>query len=176
MMNVIKIFGIDLKIFFEEVNCYMKAKTKYNILKIAGFLVDIIVLVSLTSIAVFFNFDILWEKIDTEGFKNFFQWFSLILYRLLIYFLPGLFLSMFKFDKRFKFSSRLKIWLNWTLGIFLLMKSLISVFEIDALLQIKIFNKLDPTVLFFGYIFTFMTKQKVEFDSTLSIIDPKKTS
>lgn len=152
----------------------MTAKKKFYLFKISGALLVAVVLFVLTIIGVFLNLDHLWKNIDVEGFTSFWQWFSLVLYRLLLYLLPGLILSIFKFDKRYKFLSRFKIWLNWTLGIFLISKAIISVFAIDKLLHISAFGNLDGVVLLVGYVFTLATKQKVEFDSTGAIINPKE--
>lgn len=152
----------------------MTAKKKFYLFKISGALLAAGVLFVLTIIGVFLNLDHLWKNIDVEGFTSFWQWFSLVLYRLLLYLLPGLILSIFKFDKRYKFLSRFKIWLNWTLGIFLISKAIISAFAIDKLLHISVFGNLDGVVLLVGYVFTLATKQKVEFDSTGAIINPKE--
>lgn len=152
----------------------MTAKKKFYLFKISGALLVAVVLFVLTIIGVFLNLDHLWKNIDVEGFTGFWQWFSLVLYRLLLYLLPGLILSIFKFDKRYKFLSRFKIWLNWTLGIFLISKAIILVFAIDKLLHISVFENLDGVVLLVGYVFTLATKQKVEFDSTGAIINPKE--
>lgn len=152
----------------------MTAKKKFYLFKISGALLVAVVLFVLTIIGVFLNLDHLWKNIDVEGFTSFWQWFSLVLYRLLLYLLPGLILSIFKFDKRYKFLSRFKIWLNWTLGIFLISKAIILVFAIDKLLHISVFENLDGVVLLVGYVFTLATKQKVEFDSTGAIINPKE--
>lgn len=152
----------------------MNTKKKFYLLKILGVIFDVVVLFGLTTIGVLLNLDYLWKNIDVEGFTSFWQWLSLVLYRLLLYLLPGLLLSLFKFDKRYKFISRFKIWLNWTLGIFLFSKAIISVFSIDKLLHISIFGNLDGIVLLVGYVFTLVTKQKVEFDSTGAIINPKE--
>ena len=151
----------------------INSKKKYNILKSLGFILDFAILFLLTSIGVLIGLDNLWEGIKEDGFTSFIQWFSLISYRLILYLSPALILSIFKFDKRYKFVSRLKIWLNWTSGIFLVTKAFIAVFELDTLLGIKIFEKIDFVVLLIGYVITFATKEKVEFGSTEAIIDPK---
>lgn len=152
----------------------MKAKTKFLLLKIFGIFLDVIAVFGFTSVCVLLNLDRLWSGIDKEGFTSFTQWFSLILYRILLYLTPAMTLSFFKFDKRFKFSSRFRIWLNWTLGLYLLTKAVISVFSIDKVLNFSIFNNLDSIVLLIGYVFTFFTKEKISFDSTGAILDPKK--
>ncbi len=152
----------------------LTAKKKYTILKIAGLGLDVLVLFGLTGLGVLLGFDKLWENIDTEGIKTFTQWITLITYRLGIYLLPGIILSFFIFDKRFKYLPRLRIWLNWTLCLYLIANAIIRVFAINNLCpKLNIFNNIDAVVLLIGYVLTFVTKEKVEFDSTGAIIDPK---
>ena len=149
------------------------SKKYFKILKIAGIIIDAFVLFGMTAIGVFLGWDALWENIEANGITSFYEWFSLIIYRLTIYLLPGFLLSFFVFDKRYKYSSRLKIWLNWTLCIYLLCNAFIKVFAIDKLLNFQIFNSIDVVVLLIGYVITFATKEKVSFDSTEAIINPK---
>ena len=153
----------------------ISSKTKYCILKISAIIVIFVVLFILTAIGALLHFDELWSNIETEGITSFQQWFTLIGYRLGIYLVPGFILSIFKFDKRYKYISRLKIWLNWTYCIYLIIYVAMKVFAIDKVLHFEIFNTLDSVVLLTGYVFTFVTKEKVDFASTEAIVNPKKT-
>ena len=151
----------------------MTAKKKFFIIKIVGLVLDAVVVIGLTALGVLLNFDKLWEGIDENGFSSFGQWASLVFYRLGLYLIPGFLLSFVVFDKRFKYISRLRIWLNWTLGIYLLTNVVVRTFAIDILLKREIFGNIDSVVMLAGYVITFITKEKVEFDSTGSIINPK---
>ena len=151
----------------------MTAKKKFTILKIIGIILDVVMVLGLTALGVLLNFDTFWEGVDANGFSSFGQWLSLVSYRLGLYLLPGLILSFVVFDKRFKYVSRLRIWLSWTLGIYLLANVVIKVFAIDIALKKEIFSSIDSVVMLVGYVITFVTKEKVEFDSTGAIIDPK---
>lgn len=151
----------------------MTAKRKFTILKIVGIILDVATVLGLTAIGVVLNFNKLWDGINVNGFSSFGQWASLVSYRLGLYLLPGLILSFVAFDKRFKYVSRLRIWLNWTLGIYLLTNVVIRVFAIDIALKKEVFSSIDSVVMLIGYALTFVTKEKLEFDSTGAIIDPK---
>lgn len=130
----------------------------------------------MTIIGVVLGWDVLWNNIDEEGVTNFYQWFSLIIYRLNIYLLPGFILSFYPFDKRYKYITRLIIWLNWTLCIYLFVSAFIRVFAINKVFNFSIFTNIDVVVLLVGYIFTFITKEKVSFDSTEAIVNPKEAN
>ena len=152
----------------------LTSKKKYTGLKILGVVFDVVTIFGLTSIGVLLGFDKLWNNIEIEGITSFAQWISLVLYRFGIYLIPGIILSFFVFDKRFKYTSRLIIWLNWTLCLYLIANAFIRVFAIDKINpNFRIFNTIDSVVLLVGYVITFATKKKVEFDSTEAIIDPK---
>ncbi len=151
----------------------MKSRTKYRLLKLFGIFLDIIVVFLATAICAILKVDDLWKEIDGKGLTL--GWLSLIIYRITIYFLPGFILSFFVFDKRYKYISRLKIWLNWTMCIYLITNAFIKVFAIDKAFNFEIFNNVDVVVLLTGYIITFVTKEKVSFDSTEAIINPKHT-
>ena len=151
----------------------MTAKKKFTTLKVIGVFLDIFVVFGLTTLVVLLDFDKLWEGIDINGFPSFTQWLSLVFYRLSLYLFPGFILAFFIFDKRFKYISRLKIWLNWTLGLYLFANVAIRVFAINVALKKELFSSIDSIVMLVGYIITFITKEKVEFDSTGAIINPK---
>ena len=152
----------------------MKSKTKYKLLKVLGVVLDITIIFVITAICAALKFDELWKSIDGNGLS--FGWVTLILYRLTIYLLPGIILSFIIFDKRYKYVSRLKIWLNWTLCVYLVTNAIIRVFAIDKAFGFEIFNNLDVVVLLTGYVITFVTKEKVSFDSTEAIINPKSSN
>ena len=152
----------------------IKSKTKYKILKIVGIVLTISNIVLITTIFVLFGCAEYWNGIEENGFASFWQWLSLTSYRLLLYLLPGLILSVFCFDKRYKYFTRLKIWLNWTFCLMLVANAIIKVFSIDIVLGLKIFNNLDMVVLLVGYLLTFISKEKVSFDSTEAIVNPKR--
>ena len=145
-------------------------------MKIAGVVLVVSAFFGLTSLAVLLGFDERWDGIDVKnGFSSFDQWATLVTYRICLYCLPGVVLSFFRFDKRFKYISRLTIWLNWTFAIYLLAYAIIKVFAIDIALKTEVLKTIDSVVVFAGYVITFITKKKVEFDSTGAIIDPKKS-
>ncbi len=151
----------------------LSAKKKYRYLQALGVSLVAIILIGTTSLYVLCGVDELWASIAEGKITSFVQWFTLIMYRLIIYLLPALILTIFKFDKRYKISSRFVIWLNWTMLIYLITKAAIEVFAIDLLLGITMFNVVDSFVLLLGYIFTLVKKRKIEFDSTGTIIGEK---
>lgn len=151
----------------------LSAKKKYRYLQTLGVALVAIILFGTTTIYVLCGIDELWVSITEGKITSFIQWFTLIMYRLIIYLLPALILTIFRFDKRYKISSRFVIWLNWTMLIYLITKAAIEVFAIDLLLGITMFNVVDSFVLLLGYIFTLIKKRKIEFDSTGTIIGEK---
>lgn len=153
----------------------VSGKIKYRVLKISAIFINVVVILLVTTIGILLHFDELWRNIETEGITTFQQWITLISYRLGIYLIPGFVLSFFKFDKRYKYASRLKIWFNWTFCIYLVVNVVIKVFAIDKVLHFEVFNTLDSAVLLTGYVITFVTKEKVDFTSTEAITNPKNT-
>lgn len=151
----------------------MKAKTKFILIKLLSFVGIPLIMFGTTAIFTALGISEVWGNMFETKIETGFQWLTLILYRFLIYFFPALILSAFIFDKRYKYISRLMIWLNWTLFIYLLLNAIIKVFAIDLLLKISVFNTLDGVVALFGYVFTFIKKKKVDFDSTGAIIGEK---
>lgn len=87
---------------------------------------------------------------------------------------PAILLSLFKFDRRFKWMTRFIIFLNWTLFIFLFCNVVIQFFELDSILKITIFENLDNVVMLLGYVLTAINKRKIEFDSKGAIIGELK--
>lgn len=149
------------------------AKKKYRCLQIVGAVLVLLVLFGTTALYVLLAIDELWTSIAEGQITNFSQWITLVIYRIVIYLLPATLLTLFKFDKRYKTSSRFVIWLNWTMFIYLITKAVIEVFAIDLLLGITMFNVVDSFVLLLGYIFTLIKKRKIEFDSSGAIIGEK---
>lgn len=149
------------------------AKKKYRCLQIIGVVLVLLVLFGTTALYVLLGIDELWASIAEGQITNFSQWITLVIYRIVIYLLPATLLTIFKFDKRYKTSSRFVIWLNWTMFIYLITKAVIEVFAIDLLLGITMFNVVDSFVLLLGYIFTLIKKRKIEFDSSGAIIGEK---
>ena len=150
------------------------SKQKFKYLKLCGVILDFIMLIGVNLIFVLLEVDLLWEDIPTNGITSFPQWITLILYRFLLYLAPAILLTFFVFDKRYKIMTRFIIWLNWTLFIYLILNVIIKVFAIDMIINMTIFNSLDSVVLLMGYILTFFSKKKVEFDSTGAIIGELK--
>lgn len=149
------------------------AKKKYRCLQIIGVVLVLLVLFGTTALYVLLGIDELWASIAEGQITNFSQWITLVIYRIVIYLLPATLLTIFKFDKRYKTSSRFVIWLNWTMFIYLITKAVIEVFAIDLLLGITMFNVVDSFVLLLGYILTLIKKRKIEFDSSGAIIGEK---
>ena len=151
----------------------LTAKKKYRLIQLLGIILVLFTLIGITWLYVLLGIAELWAPMLEGQITSFVQWITLITYRLIIYILPALILTIFKFDKRYKTSSRFIIWLNWTLFIYLILKAIIEVFAIDLLIGTKIFNVVDSFVLLLGYIFTWFKKRKVEFDSTGTILGEK---
>lgn len=153
----------------------MTAKKKYRFIKYLGIILNLLVKFIITTIGALFHWNELWKPFMENGEKisSFNQWITLIIYRLVIYLVPALILSIFKFDKRYNWTSRACIWLNWIFCLDLMVKASITVFAIDKIWDINIFNTLDSIILLVGYVFTFIKRKPISFDSTGSIIDKK---
>ena len=156
---------------------YMKkssAKKKLFLLKILAVILCPITVFATTTFFVFIGCAELWKDIPTCGITSFIQWFTLISYRIIVYLLPAIILSFFRFDKRYKWMTRFIIFLNWTLFIYLFCNVVIKFFELDSILQITIFENLDNVVMLLGYVLTAVNKRKIEFDSNGAIIGDLK--
>ena len=150
----------------------MKAKTKYNLIKYLGILLVALVCFLLTLVFTLCGAYECWKEIPNEGITTFGQWASIIAYRLFLYLLAPFLLSIFKFDKRYKWGSRFLIWLNWCLFIFIVAKAIYIFFAINMLNKnIEILSSLDSFIILAGYVMTYIKKKKVSFDSTGAIID-----
>jgi hypothetical protein len=150
------------------------AKKKLFLLKILAVILCPITVFATTTFFVFIGCAELWKDIPTCGITSFIQWFTLISYRIIVYLLPAIILSFFRFDKRYKWMTRFIIFLNWTLFIYLFCNVVIKFFELDSILQITIFENLDNVVMLLGYVLTAVNKRKIEFDSNGAIIGDLK--
>lgn len=152
----------------------MSSKKKYRTLQIVGIIVPLANIAFFTFLAVLLSFDKVWETIPTDGITSFYQWVTLILYRLNVYLAPGFVLSTFVFDKRYKWFSRLLIWFAWTFGVLLVLNATIKVFSIEQMPFMKcvtLFNNIDAVVLLTGFAISSINKKKVEFDKVDSLSD-----
>ena len=150
----------------------MKAKTKYRLIKYLGIVSTSLLFLGISAIFTLCGAYELWSDITEKGITSFAQWVSMVGYRLCIYLIPPLFLSFFVFDKRFKWLTRFIIWLNWCLFLYIFAKAFIVFFAIDKLPDFKGFmSSLDSFIALAGYVFTFIKKEKIEFDSSGAIID-----
>lgn len=152
----------------------LSAKRKLVILKVGGILLCLLTIFVITIIFTILGCAELWRDIPQNGITSFSQWITLIMYRLLIYLLPAIILSFFRFDQRYKWMTRFIIFLSWTFFIYLFSNVIINFFEIDALLDITIFENLDTVVLLAGYVLTAINKRKIELDSSDAIIGDLK--
>lgn len=150
----------------------MKAKIKYRLIKYIGIASTFLLFLGISMLFTACGAYELWKNISENGIEDFVQWSSLVGYRLCVYLIPPLFLSAFVFDKRFKWINRFLIWLNWCLFLYIIAKALIIFFAIDKLVNFEGFmSTLDSFVILAGYVFTFIKKEKIEFDSSGAIID-----
>lgn len=150
------------------------AKRKLFLLKILAVILCPITVFATTIFFVFIGCAELWKDIPTCGITSLIQWFTLISYRIIVYLLPAIILSFFRFDKRYKWMTRFVIFLNWTLFIYLFCNVVIKFFELDSIHQITIFENLDNVVMLLGYVLTAVNKRKIEFDSNGAIIGDLK--
>ena len=150
------------------------AKKKLFLLKILAVILCPITVFATTTIFVFIGCAELWKDIPTYGITSFIQWVTIVSYRIMVYLLPAIILSFFRFDKRYKWMTRFIIFLNWTLFIYLFCNVVIKFFELDSILQITIFENLDNVVMLLGYVLTAINKRKIEFDSNGAIIGDLK--
>ena len=150
----------------------MKARKKYRLIKYLGILATAFLFFGISAIFTACGAYELWKEIPEMGITSFIQWATMVGYRLCIYLIPPIFLSFFVFDKRFKWLTRLIIWLNWCLFLYIIAKAFVVFFAIDKLPDFKGFMlSLDSFVVLTGYVFTFIKKEKIEFDSSGAIID-----
>ena len=149
-------------------------KKKLFLLKILAVILCPITVFATTIFFVFIGYAELWKDIPTCGITSLIQWFTLISYRIIVYLLPAIILSFFRFDKRYKWMTRFVIFLNWTLFIYLFCNVFIKFFELDSIHQITIFENLDYVVMLLGYVLTAVNKRKIEFDSNGAIIGDLK--
>lgn len=149
----------------------MKAKTKYNIIKSVVICGTPIYFLSISCFFALLKVDDIWGDMFEIGISNFNQWWTLILYRLLIYVPLPLFLGMFVFDKRFKYLSRVVIWYNWMFLVYLVIYGVLDIFAITLVPNMHVFDTLSSFILILGYIFTYIMKKPVSFDDTSGLLD-----
>lgn len=105
----------------------------------------------------------LWQPMFEDGANTFFQWFSLVLYRIILYIIPAIILCIGSLRKETKFGELFLYWLNWQCFVYLLWKAIITVVAIDIAFNMEILSSIDGVVLLFGYVFTFFKKKEIEF-------------
>lgn len=148
----------------------MKAKTKYKTLKWITIILTPIYFLSISTIFALLKIDDIWGEMFEIGIENFQQWWTLILYRLLIYVPLPLILGAFVFDKHYKYFSRIIMCYNWMFLIYLIINGIFDILAINMLKNISIFKTLSSFVSIFGYLFTFLNKKTVSFDDVGNIL------
>ncbi|MCI1735130.1 MAG: hypothetical protein LKM30_05275 [Bacilli bacterium] len=154
----------------------MKSRSKYHVLVFLSFVLVPSTFVGISALFVALNVDKIWGNMFVEGMGNLNQFFTLLAYRLLIYFLPPILLSFIPFDKRYSWFNRLLIWMNWCFLVLIIANLIIKFFGIDLILlkdNISILSIVDTAVSLSGYVLTFIKKKKVTFDSTDSVLGEK---
>jgi len=111
------------------------------------------------------------EKIPENGITTVEQWIIIISFRLIIYLIPALLIAIWRFDKRYKYSSRFLIWLNYLLCILTIINVGYKFFAFDLVFKKDIFSSLDSFTILGGYFLTLIFKKKIQFDSSGAIID-----
>jgi hypothetical protein len=118
----------------------------------------------------------MWENMFDDGINTFGQWVSLIVYRVLIYVLPALFIMCIPLNKNDKKKNKFIVWLNWTFFVYLVIKFIIEVFAIDLILlkyNIILFSNVDSMAALLGYLLTWIKKEKIELGSSETIVNGK---
>lgn len=152
----------------------MSCKKKFRIARIITcFTIPIFISVVVALYVAFGAYEIV-EAIPENGITTPDQWFIIISFRLIIYLVPASLISFWKFDKRYKYSSRFLIWLNFILCILTIANVSYKFFGLDMVFKKDIFSSLDSFAVLGGYLLTFIFKKKIEFDSTGAIIEHEK--
>lgn len=149
----------------------MKAKTKYKLLKWIIIIGTPIYFFLISSFFALLKVDDIWGDMFDEGIQNFIQWFTLIFYRILIYIPLPLIIGIFRFDKRYKYSSRVVIWYNWMFSVYLLFYGIYEFAALDLMVKVDIFNKLSSILLILGYVFSYAMKKPISFDDPANILN-----
>lgn len=148
----------------------MKAKTKYNIIKFITIIGTPIYFFIISAIFALLKVDDIWDKMFEIGIENFQQWWTLLLYRILIYVPFPLIMGLFVFDKRYRYLSRVIICYNWMFLVYLIINGILDIFAINMIKGISIFETLSSFVSILGYLFTFLKKETISFDDVGNIL------
>ena len=148
----------------------MKARTKYIILKFITIFGSLIYFVAISSIFALLKVDEIWGGMFEVGIKNFQQWWTLLLYRFLIYVPFPLVLGFFVFDKRYKYLSRVIMCYNWMFLVYLIISGLLDILAINMFKGVDIFESLSSFVSILGYLFSYLNKKPVSFDDSGNIL------
>ncbi len=151
----------------------MASKKKYRLIQIVSTLLLPIYFVLITSLAVLFDWDLLWSSVSSEGITTFDQWVTIVIYRVLLYIIPAAILMWFKCDKRYKTISRFVIWLNWIFMLYTIANTAICFLALDQTLYFAMFNSLDSAIGLSGFVFTAILKRKIEFGTAGAIVGEK---
>lgn len=154
----------------------MKLKTKINLIKFSSFIYIPIIFFVVSCLYVFLGVDRMWGNMFDDGINTFGQWFSLIIYRVLIYVLSALFIMCIAPNKNGKKRDKFIVWLNWTFFVYLVIKFIIEVFAIDLILlkyNIILFSNVDSLAALLGYLLTWIKKEKIELGSSETIVNGK---
>lgn len=148
----------------------MKAKTKYKILQFITIIATPIYFFTISAIFALLKVDDIWGEMFEIGIENFQQWWTLLVYRLLIYVPLPLVMGLFVFDKRYKYISRVVICYNWMFLVYLIINGLLDIFAINMIKDVSIFGTLSSFVSILGYIFTYLKKETISFDDVGNIL------
>lgn len=148
----------------------MKAKTKYKILKFITIIGTPIYFFAISAIFALLKVDDIWGEMFEIGIDNFQQWWTLLLYRFLIYVPLPLIFGFFVFDKRYKYLSRVIMCYNWMFLVYLIINGLLDILAINLIKDISIFGTLSSFVSILGYLFTYLKKETISFDDVGNIL------
>ena len=154
----------------------MVAKKKYNLIKwftVAGSLICFFIV---SCIFAHLKVDDIWGDMFENGITNCLQWFTLILYRILIYIPFPFFMGLFSFDKNTNYLSRVTNCFNWMFMTFLITKGIMEICAINLIFNINLFDKLSSFINLLGYIFTYTMKKPISFDETGNILNREQTN
>ena len=151
----------------------LMSKKKYRLIQIISAISLPIYFVLVTSLAVLFNWDLLWSSIPSEGITSFCQWITIVIYRILLYITPAVILMWFRYDKRYKLISRFVIWLNWSFVLYTIANVTICFLALDQTPYFSAFNSLDNAIGLSGFVFTAILKRKIEFGTSGAIVGEK---
>ena len=151
----------------------MTSKKKYRLIQIFSTLSLPIYFILVTSLSVLFNWDLLWSSIPAEGITTFSQWITIVAYRILLYIIPAVILMWFRYDKRYKLTSRFVIWQNWIFMLYTIANVTICFLALDQTPYFAAFNSLDSAIGLSGFVLTTILKRKIELGTSGAIIGEK---